>query len=276
MMISLDVLSKYNEGNDYSRNQLLKLRKFLNSQVLDQIPILNQLRIYLEQLSLVQQNIQSNFSPVVIFQQSTWFSEFQNQLSEINWQFNESFLNLKKKNKNSKYSKAFDSLLEKFFDTLDLKEQKFLRKKAEKKRLDEIGQDSNKETKENIKSNDPLQKCAKCLKPAEKRCSDCKKYFYCSKNCQKKDLKSGHKNDCLTHSNYVKKCIEFLKKKKKSSKSQKTKENLKSNKLNKKEIIKKKTKIEIISESKLKNEIINDVQPEKIIYEDPLGFDELD
>lgn len=281
MMVSLDVLTKFNEGNDYSRNQLLKVRKFLNSDVLDQIPILGDLRIYLEQLSLVKQHIQPNFSPVVVFQQPTWFLQFQSELKALNWTFSKESLNLEKEQANPKYGKIFDRLLENFFDSLDLNEQNLLKKKAEEKRGGEFGEDVISEQiteSKDLPEGEParLQKCAKCGHPAEKRCSDCKKYFYCSKKCQKRDLKSGHKNDCQTHSGYVKKCIEFLKKKKKSksNKTQPEKEN------------EKKVKVEEISGAEIKgfgeNEKVEDMGvPSETVQmvdsgEDPLGFDELD
>ena len=40
-------------------------------------------------------------------------------------------------------------------------------------------------------------KCAKCKKEAFKRCSKCKKVWYCSKECQVSHWKESHKAECV-------------------------------------------------------------------------------
>lgn len=44
-----------------------------------------------------------------------------------------------------------------------------------------------------------LEKCGSCglPKPDMKKCSRCKKVVYCSKECQLKDWKAGHKHVCV-------------------------------------------------------------------------------
>lgn len=42
---------------------------------------------------------------------------------------------------------------------------------------------------------DGINTCAKCGKPATEKCGDCKKIFYCSKECQSTDWKK-HKHQC--------------------------------------------------------------------------------
>ncbi len=43
---------------------------------------------------------------------------------------------------------------------------------------------------------DQINKCAHCRNPATKRCTRCKSVQYCSKDCQIKDYKLGHKKVC--------------------------------------------------------------------------------
>lgn len=44
--------------------------------------------------------------------------------------------------------------------------------------------------------NERKRDCAVCHKPASKSCSLCKVTWYCSRDCQKKDWKGGHKEKC--------------------------------------------------------------------------------
>ena len=44
----------------------------------------------------------------------------------------------------------------------------------------------------------PCARCGKCA-TGNKRCSRCKKVYYCSKSCQRLHWKSGHKQDCATN-----------------------------------------------------------------------------
>lgn len=41
-----------------------------------------------------------------------------------------------------------------------------------------------------------MTNCKVCNGEAKQKCSGCLLVFYCSKNCQISDWRSGHKNDC--------------------------------------------------------------------------------
>lgn len=197
LMVSMDVLCKYNENSQYSRNQLLKVRGLITPEVIDQIPILYELKNYLERLSLMNASDSSNFSSIRVVSHSSWQKELGRDTPS--WAFNPSCI--KVDSSSLQFKTLVDGLMEMYLDQMDLKS-----KQQAKKELQGKGTSAENEEVEN--------KCARCEAKASKRCSDCQKFFYCSKNCQKKDLKSNHKNECRLHSEYVQKCLEYLKKKK--------------------------------------------------------------
>ena len=235
MMVSLNVLSKYNENNLYSRNQLLKVKNLITPQIIDQIPILYELKNYLERLSMVNSRTESNFSSVRVVTHANLHDEIARDIE--NWEFDLQFLDIDVKC--PEYKGLMDSLMEMYMDQMELSQKKLVKDKLGKGEV-------NKEEK---------SICAKCKKEASKRCSECKKYFYCSKNCQKKDLKSNHKNECKVHYEYVQKCIELLKKKKREKLANKKKGKVET--VNEKEENTKEQKL-IKKTEKIKEKVVND------------------
>lgn len=47
------------------------------------------------------------------------------------------------------------------------------------------------------KEYDEVNVCKRCRKYTAKICSKCKSVYYCSRNCQKEDLKRHRKVDCI-------------------------------------------------------------------------------
>lgn len=41
-----------------------------------------------------------------------------------------------------------------------------------------------------------MSQCKVCNGAAKQKCSGCLSIFYCSRECQVKDWKNGHKNEC--------------------------------------------------------------------------------
>ena len=112
MMVSMDVLSKYNENNLYSRNQLLKVKTLITPSLIDQIPILYELRNYLEKLSMMNAQTGSNFSSVRVVTHATLLGELRNQ-SE-NWSFDSEHISIDPTC--SEFKKLIDGLMEMYLD----------------------------------------------------------------------------------------------------------------------------------------------------------------
>lgn len=205
MMVSMDVLSKYNENNSYARNQLLKVKTLITPGLIDQIPILYELKNYLERLSMINSQTGSNFSSVMVVSQSRLHDQLRREVGK--WTFDRERIKLDLEC--PEFKKLIDKLMEMYMDQMDLGQKVLLKKKLDKQKK---------------KAETEQTTCAKCGKEAGKRCSECKKYYYCSKKCQKKDLKSNHKNECKLHSEYVQKCVELLRKKKRQKQSKLKKE----------------------------------------------------
>ena len=150
------------EITDYRKNQLLRLKKYLNEVLVDQIPALASLQRSLEQLSIANSQAQVAGNPFVI-------QSVPSLMTELAKAF-ESSLDKQIQIFSTQYSKKEQSAIEELCDS-------FSQPIPEARR--ELG-----------------TKCACCGSKAEKRCSRCKKTWYCSKECQVKDFKAGHKAIC--------------------------------------------------------------------------------
>jgi len=140
------------EYSDFNKNELLKLRGHFNDPLLDQLPLLNELRRTLEELAVMQTPAPE--ASVVVEQ----LPEIREQLLKINrkrWQAI------------AEYQKA------KVF----CPDEKTVQ--AQAKRLAET---YNLDTLESMLPEEP--KCAKCGEPASMRCSRCRNEWYCRRQCQ--------------------------------------------------------------------------------------------
>lgn len=156
LFMNPDVRGKY-ELSSYRKQNLLRLRKFINETLVDQIPVLGSLLRSLEELSLIGDNLPSKISAFAIHQ----LPELQDKINyKQDW------------NEIAAYQKA-NFLIE------NPEEQK---KAAE---LMMSGIDDFFE--------EPI--CSECGEPATNRCSKCHNEWYCSRKCQVAAWKR-HKQVC--------------------------------------------------------------------------------
>ncbi|CAK80346.1 unnamed protein product (macronuclear) [Paramecium tetraurelia] len=151
------------ELNDFKKSNLLRLRKFMNELLLDQIPQLVDMLRSLEELSLMQVQAQSKSTIEVqqlpelrlaICKDKNWSSIVQKQKEEY-FQINDPSIREDIKRMAELYSNTvFEGIIDGF-------------------------------------------KCEKCMKEATKRFSRCKQVLYCSKDCQVGDWPK-HKVYCRT------------------------------------------------------------------------------
>ncbi|XP_068701854.1 zinc finger MYND domain-containing protein 10-like [Montipora foliosa] len=162
LLMNEDCQRKY-EFNSYSKEQILKLRGYMNEVLLDQIPSLMDLQRYLQQLAIMETPA---IKRDVILEQ---VPEIREKLLKDN---------LGKWEKIAKYQKRayFTPTAE------DVKKQ--AKTWADTYNLDML---------EELVSEPP--KCATCGQSATKRCSRCQTEWYCSRECQVKHW-SKHKPAC--------------------------------------------------------------------------------
>jgi hypothetical protein len=156
LFMNQDNNKKY-EITDFRRSNLLRLRRFMNEQVFDQIPPLQHFYRSLEELSLMNVSPSLTNNPFVV--------EVIPYLSNIKYDY-------------ESYAKMI------------LKEN--FREDTYKRELEIISDIFDVENLEYFME-DP--KCSNCAKDATNRCSRCKSEWYCSKDCQIKRWKL-HKEIC--------------------------------------------------------------------------------
>ena len=163
LFMNQDNTKKY-EITDFRKSNLLRLRKYMNDNLFDQIPPLQQMYRALEEMSLMNCNSSSSNNPFIVEMVPTLYN------------------NLNQGKKNEKYyNDVAKNILELNF------------KKSDKKRdMDLISEIYNYDNIEYF-MDDP--KCSNCGKDASNRCSKCKNEWYCGKDCQKMCWKK-HKEFC--------------------------------------------------------------------------------
>jgi len=155
------------EITDSRKNWLLRLKKYLNDILIDQIPVLGQLRATLDHMSLANTTAIPKSSPFIIA-----------TIPEIK----ESII------KSSNF-KALSSKQEAEVFSRELTVEEF----EELGRLGEIYTNDIFA----FESKEEVQLCANCGIEASKRCSRCKAVWYCSKECQVKHYKESHRKVCV-------------------------------------------------------------------------------
>lgn len=155
--------TKKYEITEFRKSNLLRLRKYMNDNLFDQIPPLQNMYRALEEMSLMACNTSSSNNPFIV-----------EMVPEL-------------------YKNFTQSKKEDFYKQLSLKILNENFKKSDKKKdLDMISEIYNFENIEYF-MDDP--KCANCGKDASNRCSRCKSEWYCGKDCQKICWKK-HKEFC--------------------------------------------------------------------------------
>ena len=151
--------SKKYEINDFRKRNLLRLKKFMNEVLFDQIPPLHDLFRALEELNLSSTNSTLNNNPFIV----EMIAEISRSLEKLN------------------VKEIANKQLNTHFKDADLKmEYEML---SDAYNLDNV----------EYFMEDPT--CASCGKEATKRFIKCKSEWYCSKECQIKRWKN-HKEIC--------------------------------------------------------------------------------
>lgn len=161
LFMNQDNTKKY-DISEFRKSNLLRLRKYMNETLFDQIPPLQQLFRALEEMSLMEYSSIPNSNPFIV--------EMIPTLS-----------NLHKKISQNELKFLCDKILNDYFEKADIKKEMEI--------ISEIYSLSNLE----YFMEDP--KCAFCSREAASRCSRCKSEWYCSKDCQVKRWKE-HKTIC--------------------------------------------------------------------------------
>lgn len=162
LILNFECIKKY-DMNSFNKAQILKLRAYLNEVLLDQLPMLTELRRYLEEISMTETAPPKQ--DLVL-----------EQIPEIR-------SNLIRENQ-SKIKAIAKHQIKNYFtpSQADILEQ--AKRLADTYNLDVI---------DSVISEIP--KCAVCGADATKRCSRCQQEWYCRRECQVKHWKK-HKNAC--------------------------------------------------------------------------------
>lgn len=163
LFLSPECASKY-EITDYRKNMILRLRKYINELVLDQIPNLVDLLRTLEQMSIMNTNAQSVSNPFIVQQMPEMRTKI---LDGKNWQ-----------------------------EIADYQLKHFFTKAAEKQEFDIMVKFADIYSSQNAEILTEGFKCANCFKPASQRCARCKTVWYCTRECQVDHFKKEHKAVC--------------------------------------------------------------------------------
>eukprot|EP00455_Lapot_gusevi_P012713 TRINITY_DN16092_c0_g1_i5.p1 TRINITY_DN16092_c0_g1~~TRINITY_DN16092_c0_g1_i5.p1 ORF type:complete len:288 (+),score=24.26 TRINITY_DN16092_c0_g1_i5:51-914(+) len=137
--------------NTYRKNEILRLKKFFNEVLIDQLPLLGELHRFLEEISIAEPPKPTESGLLIIEQVSEVREKF---LSETNW------------------SDVAQQALSQYFR--DDPEQR-------RREIARLAQTYNIDNFEEV-IDDP--KCARCGQLAAQRCSRCRDAWYCSRECQ--------------------------------------------------------------------------------------------
>ena len=152
LFMNQDNTKKY-EITEFRKSNLLRLRKYMNDSLFDQIPPLQQMYRALEEISLMSCNSSTTNNPFIVEMVPMLYN------------------NLIQGNNSEYYKNLSEKILENNF-----------KKSNKKKDMDLISEIYNFDNLEYF-MDDP--KCANCGKDASNRCSRCKNEWYCGKDCQK-------------------------------------------------------------------------------------------
>lgn len=155
------------EITESRKNWLLRLKKYLNDILIDQIPVLGQLRVTLDHMSLANTTAVQKSSPFII----ATIPEIKETIIK-----NANIAAIAKKQETEVFNREFTA-----------------------EEFEELGRLGEIYTNDifSYESKEEIHLCANCGIDATKRCSRCKAVWYCSKECQVKHYKESHKKVCV-------------------------------------------------------------------------------
>jgi len=149
--------------NSYRKSSVLRLRRFFNELLLDQIPNLSDLRHAVEQLSISDDASKASTSASLLIEP---VSETYEELSQ-----------------QTDWKQLVETQLKSTFANDEEARRKEIQRLAETYCLDQYDEVNTK------------PKCEVCANEAPTRCSRCRVAWYCSRQCQEQDWKR-HKPAC--------------------------------------------------------------------------------
>merc|ERR1711907_774029 len=161
MVMETSMRQKY-EINSYRKGVLVGLRKYFNTALIDQLPVLGDLQRTIEELSLMAAQETSSQQSFFVLEQVMTMRE---DLLKQDWEDIVTFQKEVVLAETEETHKEEVKRLAEWYNSFDV--ESFL--------------------------DDP--KCAVCGLPAEKRCSRCKNEWYCGRECQVQAWE-GHKTVC--------------------------------------------------------------------------------
>ncbi|CXH81174.1 MYND finger protein, putative [Plasmodium berghei] len=176
------------EMTNYRRNNILKLRKYMNENLYEQLPPMKTLHTFIEHLYISKSVFPENKNSYLII----------DVVPEIFDEIKNDILKNKKKvlsmlNNITISKEVLGSISEVYLSVYEFDHQI----KTSKKKTKEINPiDTNRVEKE--KPVDNQYTCNNCKEMAELQCSQCKQTYYCSKECQMKDW-FNHREVCSSY-----------------------------------------------------------------------------
>ncbi|CRH01063.1 MYND finger protein, putative [Plasmodium relictum] len=167
------------EMTNYRRNNILKLRKYMNESLHEQIPPLKTLHIFIEHLYISKSIYPENKNSYLIIDMvPDIFDEIKNDILKKKKDIISLLNNVKiEKDILENISSVYFSIYE--FDHENNKKYKNVSIKNNNKKV----------------ISEEYYICNNCKESAELQCSQCKRIYYCSKECQMKDW-FNHREEC--------------------------------------------------------------------------------
>ncbi|SPJ09244.1 MYND finger protein,putative [Plasmodium sp. DRC-Itaito] len=193
LILSDSCQQKY-EMTNYRRNNILKLRKYMNEHMYEQLPPLKSLHTFIEHLYISTSIFpDKKNSYLMIDVVPEIFDEIKNDVLKNKKDIMSLFNNIRiKKELLKNISEVYLCIYE--FDQENKRNKNKSSEKEEHKKI--IKQEEEKINETEKKQNDvECYVCNNCKELAELQCSQCKKTYYCSKECQMKDW-INHRNVC--------------------------------------------------------------------------------
>ncbi|SOV12195.1 MYND finger protein,putative [Plasmodium gaboni] len=193
LILSDSCQQKY-EMTNYRRNNILKLRKYMNEHMYEQLPPIKSLHTFIEHLYISTSIFpDKKNSYLMIDVVPEIFDEIKNDVLKNKKDIMSLFNNIRiKKELLKNISEVYLSIYE--FDQENKRNKNKSSEKEEHQKI--INQEKEKINETEKKQNDvECYLCNNCKGLAELQCSQCKKTYYCSKECQMKDW-INHRDVC--------------------------------------------------------------------------------